>query len=708
MGPGPAGPTTVRLAPGQTMSIGVEIKLGPIDGGLLHDPAAELDECLPFQLAVGLSRPGGVSGAPTSGGPGGSTDDATVMVPITLRCRHLQQSFLFSFWDHDGTVAIAAAIAPRLACSAAAPAVGCAVLLSHSGVGATPSSQADSHKYKPRESDPDYTFGFDRSWILAPERAGAHNWEGQGHLNALTALEALASLSLQYNPAKAANASLVVAAGHSRGGHGACIMATHHTDTTLALAMVSGWFDREYYGDANPAFTHDVQLGHVDPQLRAVFESSVAENRCDLSSENLQPLPVLVRTGTEDKNVPPWHSRRFARVLATQGVDVAFTEVPGKEHWWWDTNSPNDGGVLFDTYMREFYGRQLGSAMQVPRLKPKAMSFTVVSLNPATFHGVNGVRILQQDVPGRTSRMQVSIEPDRWVLSSSNVRRFSIRSVSGAIATLVLPDAGVVIDGQAVPRESMLPLGEHSVGQPVHLARSTVDRGWSVVTSVDFEVTERGPSNYGPMRQVFTKPWKVVVGGAATWAKATAGTSAADAARQMYQDNLDLAVYVANSHFASTGTAVQIINDTTASSTDADTRCHHVLIGLEGSHAWLSAPTFRHRAPFKIQADGGLQLRGAACVFAGPGAGLVTLAPVGNGRLALVLTGTDVDGMRAASFGMFASSQSLTRGVFSNMLPDFLLVRASEFRLKGYGGILAAGYYDTDWAISEPASRVEC
>jgi hypothetical protein len=30
-------------------------------------------------------------------------------------------------------------------------------------------------------------------------------------------------------------------------------------------------------------------------------------------------------------------------------------EVEGKAHWWWDTKVPNDGGVLNDGTMREFY-----------------------------------------------------------------------------------------------------------------------------------------------------------------------------------------------------------------------------------------------------------------------------------------------------------------------------------------------------------------
>ena len=87
----------------------------------------------------------------------------------------------------------------------------------------SPQSQADAHKYgNPRAGqagEDDYIFGLRSAWVLAPERDGAHNYEGQGHLCAVHAVEVLAALTA--GTAYAANASAVIYAGHSRGGHGA-------------------------------------------------------------------------------------------------------------------------------------------------------------------------------------------------------------------------------------------------------------------------------------------------------------------------------------------------------------------------------------------------------------------------------------------------------------------------------------------------------
>ena len=55
----------------------------------------------------------------------------------------------------------------------------------------------------------------------------------------------------------------------------------------------------------------------------------------------------------------PYFSRRIQRVLAKYGVNSTLEEVPGKQHWWWDTRRENDGGVLNDAKMRSLYSECL-------------------------------------------------------------------------------------------------------------------------------------------------------------------------------------------------------------------------------------------------------------------------------------------------------------------------------------------------------------
>ncbi len=44
--------------------------------------------------------------------------------------------------------------------------------------------------------------------------------------------------------------------------------------------------------------------------------SSIAENNIDLHLGNMKGIPVMARTGSEDENVPPFHTRRMVRLLS--------------------------------------------------------------------------------------------------------------------------------------------------------------------------------------------------------------------------------------------------------------------------------------------------------------------------------------------------------------------------------------------------------
>eukprot|EP01051_Picozoa_sp_SAG22_P012721 SAG22_NODE_1349_length_4655_cov_6.900132_5_plen_199_part_00 len=116
----------------------------------------EKEKCSSFTVTV--SGVGAESGARLTAPP----------VVVWLRCRRADQPFLFTFVDHDGSVAHAGAIKPR---AAACPAGGCAVYLSMAGVGVKPLGQAESHKAMAK-GETEFAFGYKKMWVLAPERDG--------------------------------------------------------------------------------------------------------------------------------------------------------------------------------------------------------------------------------------------------------------------------------------------------------------------------------------------------------------------------------------------------------------------------------------------------------------------------------------------------------------------------------------------------------
>jgi len=52
---------------------------------------------------------------------------------------------------------------------------------------------------------------------------------------------------------------------------------------------------------------------------------------------SLQGLPVLIRIGANDRTVHPFFTRQMYRLLTEEGINVTYSELVGKEHWWWDT-----------------------------------------------------------------------------------------------------------------------------------------------------------------------------------------------------------------------------------------------------------------------------------------------------------------------------------------------------------------------------------
>jgi hypothetical protein len=98
--------------------------------------------------------------------------------------------------------------------------------------------------------------------------------------------------------------------------------------------------------------------------------------------------------------------------------------------------------------------------------------------------------------------------------------------------------------------------------------------------------------------------------------------------------------------------------------------------------------------------SGALQIGGCAMPTAGVGA--LLLGPLPGGGLALVVDGDDA-GKRDAVAAGEPTIPPMARSPFSNTLPDYV-VTGPEFAAKGYGGLLAAGFFDYRWRVAPGAS----
>ena len=115
----------------------------------------------------------------------------------------------------------------------------------------------------------------------------------------------------------------------------------------------------------------------------------------DMYAANAVGIPLLMRLGGNDTSVPPWHLRRFARLVdqaSSEPLAVGISEIAGQGHWW-DT-------IMDDDVIAPFYE----TCLQQPGLPELPRIVEVVTLNPATSTGRGGLRIEQLRRPYQLAR----------------------------------------------------------------------------------------------------------------------------------------------------------------------------------------------------------------------------------------------------------------------------------------------------------------
>jgi len=704
----------IRLAPGTATQLPLVISLRDRSKGEVEAAA-----CVRFNAVVAVvdTVMGGL--------------DSELVLPVRLRCRKSTQSALLSFLDIDGSVGVAAVLRPRRGAAGFGDGVALPIVVSMSGVGAEPQGQADAYKMKPSPHDPgDFTFGFEDLWVLAPQRGGPHNWEDVGMRTALRAIDVLASAALSPR----ADPNRLVVHGHSRGGHGAWGLATRHPDRVLGVASACGWYSREEYGDANNLWVHETSLMHLDKVLLGLLHASIAENENSLHASNLKGSRALVRVASRDQAVPPWFGRRMARHLREEGVNVTFEEFD-QEHWWWDTKETNDGGVMHDRSMRTWTMDAVSEG--VPSLESVLDSgeFVLVASSPE-YIGRFGIRILQRFSPAARAFVRIRRSSQGLLLRSANVRRLAV--APGSSAGLAM--SGIAkVDGSTVRFDvesgvelchtrSELDLVADGSGHDTCASSAAkseascpvfdVGRHWQAcVATADGLTLSQGSELLGPIRRVFAAPWVVVV---------------PDLPSPL---ETRLAAYFATGHFVAVSTATQTLTLSEA----LVLRATHRFVWLGEPHRFPAAARSAwpvHVGAALVDPDGTppgddrseahwASLGVGPCTF-GDGHAAVFIAPAASeGRirgvaqggdasmhllgdfLDLVVTATGPKALEDIVSFSFATNQPHTRAPMSNMLPDFFVI-GPEFRWRGYGGVVAAGYWDARWRVAGHSAYFQC
>eukprot|EP01133_Synstelium_polycarpum_P008939 gene8939-10482_t len=567
---------------------------------------------------------------------------------LTFNCTSYPNPYLFTFLDYDNTVQYAITNPPSDC--AGEP---CGVMIATHGAGVE-ASTAFWMDAIPRQS---------RLWILYPtgRRSWGYDWESASRLNVFGALNYLSKnlpgLPTNLVPSFPIDASKVLFVGHSMGGHGCWSLLSHFGDLAVGGACAAGFVKLQFYVFMNtrPGFSY------VDPVLQGILMASIAENDNDLYTTNLVGLPLMARYGQNDTNVNPWHSRRMARMVAEQSDNpaaVIISEVPNEGHWF--------DGILGDNYMQAYYDSIVSSGLQLPPL-PK--SITITTNNPSSSGTRANIQILQLSIPFRVGRIHIQQVQESsgltWVLTTQNIRRFALSSLP---ARAELPTT-LRIDGQTFPAQYA----------PFHY--SSPDNkyaiNWNCSDDNTWSTVERSPATYGPMRQIFEKPFTIVIGTNAT------------------QEEIDVflwsATYISNFWSTYGRGSPQIVRDVEFVSTGCSAATNYILIGsteqnLLASKWALQLPVEFYGPTFSI----------GSTTYADPDMGTAFLAPNECGAgLLLVVAGNSVTGLLKA-----VKTIPQRSGVVA---PDFVVV-GSEWGWKGAGGIVATGFWDNNWLLQTDSS----
>nr|XP_006825285.1 PREDICTED: uncharacterized protein LOC102809823 [Saccoglossus kowalevskii] len=596
-----------------------------------------------------------------------TTDGHSQRMPVSLRCRNYGQSFIYTFIDHDGSVQQASAIPPLDDCPNNICPQGHHSFALFPPEGVQVQNQADSYK---RMENGDWIFGFETAWVLAATRHGAHNWEGPGALTSITALDTLEKITFSASWLKTkASASHVIFAGHSMGGHGAWHLATHFPDRALAVMSLAGWIKKEEYSDSNEFFRHDTSTSHTDPAVKAIMEACIVENNADIHVSNIQHLDVFTRIGANDRTVHPYFVRRMYRLLKEQKASVTYDELAGKEHWWWDTWETNDGGAVNDKSLRDFIVKHTSNLLikspgmtneqcddegcddvamgtRYTAAGKKKGTYTLTVVNPAFMEGLHGIQVIQQIVPFRISKIKIEFTEDVNSLTTTNVQRIALYEPQ--ISAVGWNTTPLRIDNTDFSMNDMIT----AMKEKSHFCQNQGTKSSSEFTST--------------LQQ--------------------------------------LSVYIANLFFLTSDTIAPVIKDVDL--TDEVAHQHNLIVlGGPNENSWTSKIIRDAEASSLVNEDKSITL--GECQFTDPKTGVLFLAPHRGTGLALILAGNSLEGIKDIVKLASPTIPPMTRSPFSNMVPDFVIT-GPEFKAKGPGGYLCAGFWGNKWEFKRELSSCTC
>jgi len=481
------------------------------------------------------------------------------------------------------------------------------------------------------------------TFVVAPtnRRRFGFDWQDWGRLDGLEVLD----LVKKTFPI---DTNRVYLTGHSMGGHGTWHIALTHPDLFAAAAPLAGWTCFQLY---IPWFLQKSYM-FAEPGQVAIRDMSLREDFTPNFVENALNLPIFISQGGNDDNVPPVHSRLFTSLLGQLDYEYHYKEVPGKGHWF-KLDTLDNIVCVDDPELMDFLKERERN------LFAKHVIFKTTDIGQSCKS--YWVKIIQQEKPFFESRIEAEVKEERIDVKTRNIHQFAL-----SLSQDVLSYGRIVflIDGKKIKYN-------FKTSEEVNFSK----RGNRFkIGKVKQSPLRKSPQSYGPIKQAYFSPFVLVYG--------TKGDSIATEIT-LHQARLE-----ATRWWGRANGFAEILPDSEVTSGIME---DYNLILFGGPEENFVTAKLSKDLPIRIEDQkillGKKEIAGdmIAAEFIYPN-------PANRRKLVFVHQGVGLAGLKLSTF--FTTLYS------GAGLPDFVIFD-DKVKYKGWGGVLCAGFFDSDWQMDE-------
>ncbi|KAL4927822.1 uncharacterized protein BDV17DRAFT_118898 [Aspergillus undulatus] len=502
------------------------------------------------------------------------------------------------------------------------------------------------------------------AWMLFP--SGVTSWSGDDwHTWGVADIRAAVGAMREWigavgwsGPGILADEWVVV--GHSNGGQGVWFLTTHYPDTVIAAAPVSGYTSIENYVPYN-------MWRDSEPLISSILHESRASFKHELLLANVAGIPILQQHGSDDANVPAYHSRLMHALLGETGWSSDYVELPGKGHWF--------DGVMTTAPLLDFYENSVRS---MKNRTPSNFEMYVPSSGDMASKG--GIYVDQLQSPDFFGRLHVRTDAQQgiWHVQTKNINRFHLLSKTCRLegfSVLMLDDTD----------------------DSFHVDPSQCESTW-YIRNTDGRWTSSRQTQWQSVSQRYGRQVGAMDAILRTHGVFTINPCSDGIERLALQIGRNLFQYFsADSYILG---RCGLSNETSSGNV--------ITLSLGDGLPKAASPSYPIRvtddsimiykecflAPGDLYGELGFDV-GTRCrehIFDHePAMGALFLRPLGDERLELVVWGVDMDGLEQAA--------RLVPTLTGAGQPEFMIL-GNSCRWKGHAGLYAAGHFDKFWQIS--------